>query len=81
MEGKGRVDSIPTRTNNEVSVPLRITLPFANQITRADAEERALRLRRHRLGEVALPRPRWAVEQNASPGRALSREQMGKLDG
>lgn len=68
------------RTNEEC-IPLRITLPFANQITGADAEEGALRLRCHRLREVALPRSRWAVKQDAPPGRALARKQMGKLDG
>ena len=61
-------------------IPLRITLPLANQITRTNAEEGALRLRCHRFGEVALPRTRWPIKQDASPRRALAREQMRKLD-
>src|SRR6266702_1143573 len=64
----------------EGHIPLRITLPLAHQITGTNAEESALRLRCHRLGEVALPRTRWSIKQNASPRRALAREQMRKLD-
>jgi hypothetical protein len=80
--GGGRVSWVSIKLNkNKDCLPLRITLPFANQITRADAKERALRLGRHGLREVALPRPWWPIEQDASPRRALAREQMGKLDG
>lgn len=61
-------------------VPLRITLPLANQITRADTEERALRLRRYRLGKVALPCTWRPVKQDTPPRCALAREQMGKFD-
>ena len=61
-------------------VPLRITLPLANQITRADTEERALRLRRYRLCKVTLPCTRGPVKQDTPPRCALAREQMGKFN-
>jgi hypothetical protein len=61
-------------------VPLRITLPLANQITRADTEERALRLRRYRLCKVTLPRTWGPVKQDTPPRCALAREQMGEFN-
>jgi hypothetical protein len=61
-------------------VPFRITLPLAHEVTRADTEERALRLRRYRLGKVALPRTRGSIKQDTSPRCALPCKQMRKLD-
>lgn len=56
-------------------------MPLADEVTRADAEERALRLSSHRLGEVRLARARGAIQQDTLPWRALSCEEMGELDG
>lgn len=79
-EEEKSLDFNESKKEKKGRVPLRIALPFANQITRADTEERALRFRRHRLGEITLPRTWGPVKQDASPRRALACEQMGKLD-
>lgn len=56
-------------------------MPFADQITGAHTEERALRLRGDRLREVRLARPGWSVQQDTPPRCPFPGEEVRELDG
>ena len=53
---------------------------LADQVGRADAEERALGLGRDGLGQVRLASTGRTVEQDAAPGRALAGKELRELD-
>ena len=49
------------RMNEWVDSPFGITLPFTDEITRADTEKGALGFRCDGFREVRLARTRWAI--------------------
>lgn len=51
---------------------LALAEPLGHEVGGGHIEEGGLRLCRHRLGQVGLTRPRWAVQQDAAPGLPLA---------
>jgi hypothetical protein len=55
-------------------------LPLADEVTGADAEERALGLGGDSLGQITLSGARWPVQQDTLPWCTLAGKEMGKFD-
>jgi hypothetical protein len=64
-----------------MNVPFTLSHPFRDQVTTADAEKRAVRFRRNRLGQVGFPCPRRAIQKDPFPRLSLALEQMRELYG
>lgn len=60
--------------------PFRVSLPFTDEVTRTDAEERAVGLGCHCFRKVTLSSARRSVKENTLPGCSLAGKQMRELD-